>query len=122
MDIRTSTIYTYNHQLTYQLIAELAKAKGNIRRKYSALKLGDAKATTIVSRTLKPIIDPLEKKYPLYTYQNNQLITRNTKKKNFESWFKSQAKDWIYDPKKLSNGTIRLVDKEIKFIDNSVVE
>jgi hypothetical protein len=36
---------------------------------------------------------------------------------DIESWFQSQDKDWIYEPKKLSNSTVRLSDKVIKFIE-----
>jgi hypothetical protein len=109
------------------LIVELAKAKENIRQKYSALKLGDAEATTIVSRTLKPIIDPLEN---ISTIQlTNQQVSTELKYEDveflenpdIENWFHFQAKDKTYGPKKLPNGIIQLGNKIIKFIGNTLV-
>jgi hypothetical protein len=111
-----------------ELIAELAKAKENIRRKYSALKHGESEARSFVSQTLKPIIDPLEK---ISVLSNQQKIPTDEVAANeylekpisvdIESWFHSQAKDKPYGPKKLSNGTIKLGDKEIKFTDNVLI-
>ena len=43
-----------------ELISELSAAKENIRRKYIALKQGDADTSSFVSQTFKPIIEPLK--------------------------------------------------------------
>jgi hypothetical protein len=120
------------------LIAELAEAKENIRRKYSALKHGEADARAIVAQTLKPIIDPLEKissngktdykedeeeeeEDEEQNVENETEFSNNPISVDIESWFRSQAKDRTYGPRKLSNGTIKLGDKEIKFIGNTLV-
>jgi len=44
-----------------EVLGELIKAKENIKRKYTALKQGKADIHSLVSETLSPIIEPLEK-------------------------------------------------------------
>ncbi len=43
------------------ILDELVKAKENIKRKYIALKTGEANVQQLMSQTFKPIIDPLTK-------------------------------------------------------------
>jgi hypothetical protein len=106
------------------LVSELAKAKENIRRKYSALKHGEDDARSFISQTLKPIIDPLEKISNQYTIPEEDVVNEVEFSNNhidIEGWFRSQAKDKTYGPKKLPNGTIKLGDKEVKFVGNALV-
>lgn len=43
------------------VLTEIVKAKNNIKRKFVALKTGEAEIQSIVSQTFKPIIEPLNK-------------------------------------------------------------
>ena len=43
------------------ILKQLVKAKESIKRKYSALKTGEANVQQLMNQTFKPIIDPLTK-------------------------------------------------------------
>jgi len=43
------------------ILNELVKSKDCIRRKFNALKTGETNVHQIISKTLKPIIDPINK-------------------------------------------------------------
>ena len=43
------------------ILKEIAKAKENIKRKYTALKSGEENVQSLVTQTFKPIIEPLNK-------------------------------------------------------------
>lgn len=125
------------------LISELAKAKENIRRKYSALKQGEADTRSFVTQTLNPIIEPLKKiqksiKYGKTFSKDNTAETlnraqseeeeeedsyfkKNSNSEDVDSWFHSQDRDKTYGPRKLDNGMNILGNKELKFTDDSVI-
>ena len=111
------------------VLDELVKAKESIKRKYIALKTGSDNVQQLMTQTLKPIIDPLTKisnKPGLSLIKENN----NDKSKNsfandyqqeIENWLQSTDLDKIYGPKKLPNGYIILGDKEVKFIENTIL-
>lgn len=63
------------------ILNELVKAKENIKRKFSILKNGEANVQSLVTHTLKPIIDPL---------------TEITKKKNLDTNNSNIEKNVVY--------------------------
>jgi len=111
------------------VLDELVKAKESIKRKYIALKTGSDNVQQLMTQTLKPIIDPLTKisNKPRLT-SNNENINVSSKnsfaddyKQEIENWLQSTDLDKIYGPKKLPNGHIILGDKEVKFIENTIL-
>ncbi|KAE9526212.1 hypothetical protein AGLY_013843 [Aphis glycines] len=116
------------------VLGELIKAKENIKRKYTALKHGKADIHSLVSETLSPIIEPLEKikRFGPSTFQAQHTElgkdSDNQDSKYFESdnslafddWFKSYDIDKTYGPKIQTNGSVHLGKKEIKLVDNTL--
>lgn len=131
------------------ILSELVKAKENIKRKYIALKTGEANVQQLMAQTFKPIIDPLtkisnthdlsnKKNKKTTNNQENELtnsidsyINKNNKtndsnnddidyQQQIENWFQSLDIDRTYGPKKHENGDITLGNKEIKFIKNAI--
>ncbi len=108
------------------ILDELVKAKENIKRKYIELKTGEANVQQLLSQTFKPIIDPLTKISDTNHSTSNE---KNNNESNFnenyqqeiENWFHSADLDKTYGPKKLSDGNIILGEKEVKFIEQSIV-
>jgi hypothetical protein len=123
------------------VLNEIIKAKENIKRKYNALKSGEADTRSYVKHALKPIIDPLTEisetkqkkiaihepkieedvqnyKEPISTLKNSFNTEQNQTVIN--KWFKPQNIDKIYGPKKLSNGIIKLGEKEINFDGDTI--
>lgn len=107
------------------ILDELVKAKENIKRKYIALKTGEANVQQLMSQTFKPIIDPLTKisnttHSPSNKIKNNDDLNEKYQQE-IENRFHSIDLDKTYGPKKLSDGNIILGDKEVKFIENSIL-
>jgi len=107
------------------ILDELVKAKENIKRKYIALKTGEANVQQLMSQTFKPIIEPLTKisnttESPSIKIKNNDDLNEKYQQE-IENRFHSIDLDKTYGPKKLSDGNIILGDKEVKFIENSIL-
>jgi hypothetical protein len=111
------------------VLDELVKAKESIKRKYIALKTGSDNVQQLMTQTLKPIIDPLTKisNKPRVTSNKENINVRSKNsfaddyQQEIEIWLQSTDLDKIYCPKKLPNGYIILGDKEVKFIENTIV-
>jgi hypothetical protein len=109
------------------VLDELVKAKESIKRKYIALKTGSDNVQQLMTQTLKPIIDPLTKisNKPHLTSieKNNNIKSKNSLElqQEIENWFQSTDLDKTYGPKKLSNGYIILGEKEVKFLDDTIL-
>jgi hypothetical protein len=108
------------------ILDELVKAKENIKRKYIALKTGEANAQQLMSQTFKPIIDPLNKisnttRTPSVKKNNDESSLNDNYQQEIENWFNSVDLDKIYGPRKISDGDIILGKKEVKFIENSIL-
>ena len=111
------------------ILQELVKAKENIKRKYTALKTGEADVKQLMTQTFKPIIDPLTKiasTRDLKTIEKNkiidsEIINNDDNEHEIENWFQTTDVDKTFGPKKLKNGDIFLGDKEIKFTRNTIV-
>lgn len=108
-----------------EVLEELIKAKENIKQKYIALKHGKADIHSLVSKTLSPIIEPLNeiKNYKPLTFQVLPSEDKNIQDyQDFEinDWFKSYDIDKTYGPKIRKNGYIHLGKKEIKLVDNAL--
>ncbi|KAL4152739.1 hypothetical protein QTP88_000572 [Uroleucon formosanum] len=103
-----------------EVLGELIKAKENIKRKYTALKQGKADIHSLVSETLSPIIEPLEKikhlSPPIELKEDNNI--EDSFKIN--DWFKSYDIDKTYGPKIRANGSVHLGKKEINLVDNTL--
>ncbi|KAL4123320.1 hypothetical protein QTP88_015517 [Uroleucon formosanum] len=103
-----------------EVLGELIKAKENIKRKYTALKHGKADIHSLVSETLSPIIEPLEKikhlSPPIELKEDNNI--EDSFKIN--DWFKSYDIDKTYGPKIRANGSVHLGKKEINLVDNTL--
>ena len=98
------------------ILEELVKAKESIKRKYSALKTGEANVQQLVAQTFKPIIDPLTKisnTRDLYTNQiknedkpagiDSEIINEgnyDNYQLEIENWFQSKDMDRTFGPKK----------------------
>lgn len=109
------------------VLTEIVKAKNNIKRKFVALKTGEAEIQSIVSQTFKPIIEPLNKiqeksqsQIPLNTGTTTSSEWRYDELE-IDKWFKYCDKDKYYGPKKLSNGDVYFGDKEVKFHDSTLI-
>lgn len=111
------------------VLDELVKAKESIKRKYNALKTGSDNVQQLMTQTLKPIIDPLTK---ISNKPRSSLIKENINvnsknsvandyQQEIENWFQSTDLDKIYGPKKLPNGYITLGNKEVKFLEDSIL-
>ncbi|XP_050066654.1 uncharacterized protein LOC126555819 [Aphis gossypii] len=117
------------------ILEELVRAKGSIKRKYTTLKTGEADVQQLMTQTFKPIIDPLTKisnTRDLYNNQTRKEDVRidseiiNTNESNnydnyqleIENWFQSKDIDKTFGPKKIVNNDITLGDKEVKFTRN----
>jgi len=112
------------------VLDELVKAKESIKRKYIALKTGSDTVQQLMTQTLKPIIDPLtkisNKPRPTSNKENINVRSKNSfadddYQQEIENWLQSTDLDKIYGPKKLPNGYIILGDKEVKFIENTIL-
>lgn len=121
------------------LLDELIAAKENIKRKYSALKRGDDIVQAKVIKTLKPIIDPLNKIQQQTNYNPTEYIntlpdkpvsvidTDSTNlsidktKSSYDNWFLSPDLDKTYGPKKSYRNNIILGKHIIKFTDNKTI-
>ncbi|KAL4111835.1 hypothetical protein QTP88_015718 [Uroleucon formosanum] len=106
-----------------EVLGELIKAKENIKRKYTALKHGKADIHSLVSETLSPIIEPLEKiKHLSPTTPPIELKEDNNIEDSFKinDWFKSYDIDKTYGPKIRANGSVHLGKKEINLVDNTL--
>ncbi|KAF0712107.1 Uncharacterized protein FWK35_00029830 [Aphis craccivora] len=110
-----------------EVLGELIKAKKNIKRKYSELKLGEADIHSLVSDTLNPIIEPLNdlKNYKPLQVQSTQVPPTQEADdyQDFEitNWFKSYDIDKTYGPKINTNRNMYLEKKEIKLVDNTLI-
>ena len=115
------------------VLGELIKAKENIKRKYTALKQGKADIHSLVSETLSPIIEPLEKIKRIgpstfqapptqqdIDIQDSQYFNDTDDSLAFNDWFKSYDIDKTYGPKIQTNGSVHLGKKEIKLVDNTL--
>ncbi|KAL4119497.1 hypothetical protein QTP88_012309 [Uroleucon formosanum] len=111
------------------LLGELIKAKENIKRKYTALKHGKADIHSIVTETLKPIINPLNEIHKS-TSQPREITVQNIEKKNntensrvfkINELLDSYSIDKTYGPKLQSNGDVYLGKKEIKLNENTLI-
>ncbi|KAL4092441.1 hypothetical protein QTP88_026942 [Uroleucon formosanum] len=106
-----------------EVLGELIKAKENIKRKYTALKHGKADIHSLVSETLSPIIEPLEKiKHLSPTTPPIELKEDNNIEDSFNinDWYKSYDIDKTYGPKIRANGSVHLGKKEINLVDNTL--
>lgn len=129
------------------VLAEILKAKENIKRKYNALKSEQADVQSSISKVFKPIIQPLNKlseiqqnnsdvsRYPSPTLTNDPVkiekdstidIDNNINQKDkinlpINDWFKISDLDKTYGPKKLVGDKITLGDKEIKFENSDLI-
>lgn len=114
-----------------EVLGELIKAKENIKRKYTALKHGKADIRSLVSETLSPIIEPLEKiKHLSPTFQapptqqdidiQDSNDTGDSLAFKINDWYKSYEIDKTYGPKVQKNGKVVIGKKEIKLVDNSL--
>jgi len=111
-----------------EVLGELIKAKENIKRKYTALKHGKADIHSIVTETLKPIINSLNE-IQKSTSQPREITVQNIEKNNTENSrvFKinelldSYNIDKTYGPKLQSNGYAYLGKKEIKLNGNALI-
>lgn len=127
------------------ILNELVKAKDCIRRKYNALKAGETNVQQLVSKTFKPIIDPLNKisntsflappKPPQNIDKNNieetepieiLLDEENASEDKYQqriiNWFQSYDLDKTYGPKlDYSNGVITLGNGKINFFQNTLI-
>lgn len=107
-----------------EVLGELIKAKENIKRKYTALKHGKADIRSLVSETLSPIIEPLEKIKHLSptTPPPIELKEDNNIEDSFKinDWFKSYDIDKTYGPKIRANGSVHLGKKEINLVNNTL--
>ncbi|KAL4123072.1 hypothetical protein QTP88_015304 [Uroleucon formosanum] len=91
-----------------EVLGELIKAKENIKRKYSALKQGEADIHLLVSETLSPIIEPLKQNFNKTTFQANNTIEHRKynsieDSSKINDWFKSYDIDKTYGPKIRAN-------------------
>lgn len=116
-----------------RVLCEIIKARENIKRKYSELKHGEADFQSEVEKTLKPVIEPLNKiqrqtlNHP--AEEKGELQNDNKEeidqKGNFElllleNWFSSPDLDKKYGPKKIHN-QITLGKNEIKFTNEKIL-
>jgi len=111
------------------VLGELIKAKENIKRKYTALKQGKAEIHSLVSETLSPIIEPLEKikRFEPSTFQAPSVELKEDSIEHsvgdffkINDWYKSYDIDKTYGPKIQANGSVHLGKKEIKLVDNTL--
>ena len=112
-----------------EVLGELIKAKENIKRKYTALKQGKADIHSLVSETLSPIIEPLEKikRFDPSTFQAPSVELKEDSIEHsvgdsfkINDWYKSYDIDKTYGPKIQANGSVHLGKKEIKLVDNTL--
>jgi len=101
-----------------EVLGELIKAKENIKRKYAALKHGKADIQSLVTETLKPIIEPLNEIHnsasqpqDISVQKNN---TENSRVFKINELLDSYNIDKTYGPTLQSNGDAYLGKKEIK--------
>ncbi|KAF0709064.1 Uncharacterized protein FWK35_00030194 [Aphis craccivora] len=115
------------------VLNELVIAKENIKRKFEALKRGDADIQFYVSQTFKPIIEPLNKLHnqsptPQTSEAGNdndisnaiEDFTTDYRTGTFRS-LEENEKDKIYGPRKNSDGVIKLGHEEVKFKNNEII-
>jgi len=110
------------------VLNELVIAKENIKRKFEALKRGEADIQSYVSQTFKPIIEPLNKlhdKSQTSEVENNEIndnlhLASDDQTGIFRK-LEENEKDKIYGPKKYSNGVIKLGREEVEFKNKSII-
>lgn len=107
------------------VLEELVKAKESIKRKYIALKAGSDSVQQSMTQTLKHIIDPLIKisNKPQLALTNENINSKNSidYQQEIEYWFQSTDLDKTYGPKKLPNDYIILGEREVKFLENTIL-
>lgn len=108
------------------VLNELVIAKENIKRKFEALKRGEADIQSYVSQTFKPIIEPLNKLHKTSAAGNDDISNaiEDLASDNQTGVFRTleeDEKDKIYGPKKHSDGVIKLGREEVKFKNNSII-
>jgi len=109
-----------------EVLGELIKAKENIKRKYAALKHGKADIHSLVTETLKPIIEPLNE---IHNSTSQPPLVQKVEKNNSENFkvFKinelldSYNIDKTYGPTLQSNGDAYLGKKEIKLSGDNIL-
>ena len=109
-----------------EVLGELIKAKENIKRKYTALKHGKADIHSIVTETLRPIINPLKEiqkstSQPLPVQNIEKNNTENSRVFKINELLDSYSIDKTYGPKLQSNGDAYLGKKEIKLNGNTLI-
>lgn len=112
------------------VLNELVIAKENIKRKFEALKSGEADIQSYVSQTFKPIIEPLNKLHNKsqtseagnddMTVEGTPHIASDSRTEIFRT-LEEEEKDKIYGPKKYSNGNCKLGQEEVKFKNGAVI-
>ncbi|KAL4125819.1 hypothetical protein QTP88_010059 [Uroleucon formosanum] len=109
------------------VLDKLVKAKESIKRKYIALKTGSNNVQQLMKQSLKPIIEPLTEisnKFKLSLAEKNINIKSKSSlehQQKIENWFQSIDLDKTYGPKKLPNGFTILGDKEVKFLEDTIL-
>ena len=117
-----------------RVLNELVIAKENIKRKFEALKRGEADIQSYVSQTFKPIIEPLNKLHNLQspTPQTSEAgndndisnaiedLSSDNRTGTFRS-LEENEKDKIYGLRKKSDGVIKLGHEEVKFKNNEII-
>ncbi|KAE9542747.1 hypothetical protein AGLY_002658 [Aphis glycines] len=123
----------YRHEDDSTVLNELVIAKENIKRKFEALKRGDADIQSYVSQTFKPIIEPLNKLHNQSpTTQTSEAGNDNDISNAIEDLatdnrtgtyrsLEECEKDKIYGPRKKSDGVIKLGHEEVKFKNNEII-
>lgn len=114
------------------VLNELVIAKENIKRKFEALKRGEADIQSYVSQTFKPIIEPLNKLHDksqsseaandkISNTINDNLHLASDNQIGILRKLEEDHKDKVYGPKKYSNGDIKLGREEVEFKNNSII-
>jgi len=109
-----------------EVLGELVKAKENIKRKYAALKQGKADIHSLVTETLKPIIEPLNEIHnsasqPLPVQKVEKNNTENSRVFKINELLDSYNIDKTYGPTLQSNGEAYLGKKEIKLTGDNIL-
>jgi len=114
------------------VLNELVIAKENIKRKFEALKRGEADIQSYVSQTFKPIIEPLnklcDKSQTSKAYSddisntiNDNLHLAPDNQPGISRTLQEDQKDKLYGPKKYSNGVFKLGQEEVEFKAKSII-
>lgn len=118
-----------------EVLNELVRAKENIKRKYIALKSGETDIRQLMTKTFKPIIDPLTKisntsinkvdnTLSNVLDEEQSLIQNSDENDEYQNrinnWFAFTDLDKTYGPKKHSNKRITLGNREVEFDQNNL--